>query len=336
MCGFNGVQQLAQVAISQLNDVFDNSNLNISAILTGVEILDGFVEPTDIDDCLDDLIIAAANDRDDHFADLVVMFSESYNTGAVGIAQGFGPPSAFAVVNENLATNVDFNNKPTGVANDRDNARRVNDNRCGVGNLRGDPPPPMLVSISGPHKAHNSGNYTWCATVSNCTNVSSYYWEYSTDGFNYSPWSTFHCNVASMPLNEDLFLRVTATCSDGRTAIDFFVTLNLDAPTLVSNQTISFRNIEFEEVSSKKFNVKVVPNPIPDYKISLMLQLPGDGAVSIILIDQLGRSVFSISKEELNQGNVKISKTLPHIPSGMYFLRTKWHDQVIVRKIILQ
>src|SRR5690606_29943699 len=216
--GFNGVQQLAQIAIVQLNDVFDNSDLNISAILTGVEILDGFIEPFTILGALNQLITEAADEREAHFADLVVLITASYDNGAVGIAQGFGPPNAFAVVNENLATNeltfvhevghlygarhenldcltevcqncdntqvyshayhfktgvwpfrkdrwtvmrsctdlrsfigyfsnpsVNFNNKPTGVDNLQDNARRVNNNRCGIGNLRDDPPPPMTV-----------------------------------------------------------------------------------------------------------------------------------------------------------------------------------------------
>lgn len=407
--GFNGVQQLAQVAISQLNDVFDNSDLNISANLTGVEILDNFVEPPDIQDALDNLIIEAADERDDHFADLVVMFTDRYNTGAVG-ATYLGPPNAFAVVNQNLATNeltfvhevghmyganhenvdcltepscqvcnfnpgfahgnhfktgvwpfrkdrwtvmrsctelrsfigyfsnpnVNFKNKPTGVANDRDNARQINDTRCTVGNHRGDPPPPMLVSISGPHKAHNNTNYTWCATVSNCTNVSSYDWEYSTDGFNYYPWSTFACNVAMMPIDQDLFLRLTATCSDNRTATDFFVTLNLDAPYLVNNHTTPFGKEEINLNISKEFDVLVKPNLLTNNNINYTLKIPEVGHVSIMLMDQLGRKIYTLSEGELQKGSINTLKVLPNLPSGMYFLRTTWKDQIINKKLVIQ
>lgn len=156
------------------------------------------------------------------------------------------------------------------------------------------------------------------------------------NGFNYSPWSTFHCNVTSMPLNEDLYLRVTATCSDGRTAIDFFVTLNLDAPSLVSNYKSSFLNEEFNENLSKDFSIDISLNPVPNRKVVIDIQLPKDGPISIMLYDQFGRPIYSLSKGDYQKGNLNIFKTLPPIPTGMYFLRVIWNNQVVTKKVIIQ
>lgn len=405
--GFNGVQQLAQVAISQLNDVFENSDLNISAILTGVEILDGFIEPSTIVGALNLLITEAADEREDHFADLVVMITASYDD-AVGIAQGLGPVNAFAIANEHVATNelafvhevghlygarhenldcftdlcqncdntqdyshgyhfktgiwpfrtdrwtvmrsctnltsviehfsnpsVEFKNKPTGVENLQDNARRVQNNRCAVGNLRGNPPPPMTATINGPIQAYNTGTHNWCVSVSNCSNVTFYAWEYSTDGFNYSPWNFQICKNASMPFNEDLYLRVTATCSDGRTAIDYHFTNNLDIPNQLSNPIPTLGTETINPNIYKNFDVLISPNPITGKKISFTLKIPENGSGAVVLMDILGRKVYTVSDGEFQKGSINISKPLPTLSSGMYFLRTIWKNQSITRKVII-
>ena len=76
---------------------------------------------------------------------------------------------------------VDHDCYPTG-RDDRDNAQQIHDLACTVADYR-DFDAPMDVYISGPRRGNNSGTYEWCAEVSNCTNVSSYEWEYSYDGF---------------------------------------------------------------------------------------------------------------------------------------------------------
>jgi hypothetical protein len=92
--------------------------------------------------------------------------------------------------------------------------------------------PYMTVTISGPAKAYNSGYYTWCANVSGSglTPPYTYDWRYSYDGSSYvNSFGTSQCQTANMPLDFDLYLKVTVTDSLGIQGIDYHHTINLDA-----------------------------------------------------------------------------------------------------------
>jgi hypothetical protein len=83
------------------------------------------------------------------------------------------------------------------------------------------------VLISGPAKGTNTGTYTWKATASNGTAPYAYSWRYSYDGVNYNfSFGTGASITAKMPLDRDLYLKVTATDATGKTAIDYHYTMN--------------------------------------------------------------------------------------------------------------
>lgn len=91
------------------------------------------------------------------------------------------------------------------------------------------PAPSMTVSISGPAKGNNSGTYTWAANVSNGTGPYSYDWRYSYTGSNYQySFGTTQSITTNLPLDKDLYLKLTVTSSNG-SATAYSFTMNTDA-----------------------------------------------------------------------------------------------------------
>lgn len=89
---------------------------------------------------------------------------------------------------------------------------------------------PMSTTISGPSKGYNSGTYTWSASVRKGTAPYTYLWKYSYDGNSYNyTWSTSASNTTNLPLDKDLYLKLTVTDANGETATDYHMTLNMDA-----------------------------------------------------------------------------------------------------------
>jgi len=89
----------------------------------------------------------------------------------------------------------------------------------------------MIVSISGPTWGDNSGTYEWCGSVSGyATPPYTYDWRYSYDGSSYTSYfGNTQCRTAQLPLDRDLYLKLTVTDSVGKQAVDYHVTFNSDA-----------------------------------------------------------------------------------------------------------
>lgn len=145
-----------------------------------------------------------------------------------------------------------------------------------------------------------------------------------------------YTSTPQMPFNEDLYLRVTATCSDGRTATDYHFTNNLDIPDQLGSLIPTLGTETINQNIYKDFDVMISPNPISGNKISYTLKTPENGSGSIVLMDMLGRKIYTVSEGEFQKGNINISKSLPILSSGMYFLKTNWKNQSITRKVIIQ
>lgn len=90
------------------------------------------------------------------------------------------------------------------------------------------------ATISGPTKGTNSGTYTWSVRASGGSGILTpytYHWEYSYDDTNWSTWSTAQSITGNMPLDRDLYLRVTVTSANGYTCSTERLTINTDATT---------------------------------------------------------------------------------------------------------
>lgn len=90
------------------------------------------------------------------------------------------------------------------------------------------PPPAFSVSISGPVKGYNNVQYTWKANPANGNGTITYQWYYSSDQGQTYPytWGTGQIRTAYLPNEQDLYIKVIATASNG-TATDDFMTMNL-------------------------------------------------------------------------------------------------------------
>lgn len=78
------------------------------------------------------------------------------------------------------------------------------------------PPPPISVNIVGPSSGYNYGTYTWnSSVVGGQTPYASYQWEYSYNGSTYYGLSTNASFTGQLPINQNLYLRLTVTDSNG-------------------------------------------------------------------------------------------------------------------------
>lgn len=88
------------------------------------------------------------------------------------------------------------------------------------------------ATISGPTKGTNSGTYTWSVSAAGGTGILTpytFYWEYSYDDTTWRTWSTKQSITGNMPLDRDLYLRVTVTSANGYTCSAERLTINTDA-----------------------------------------------------------------------------------------------------------
>jgi len=82
-------------------------------------------------------------------------------------------------------------------------------------------------------------------------------WEISTDGFNYTSLEINElCYSDYVPVDKDLWIRVTVTCSSGESKIAWLRVINSD----IFRCTIN-RNMITQEEDVELFKIKPYPNP---------------------------------------------------------------------------
>ncbi|MFP4025536.1 MAG: T9SS type A sorting domain-containing protein, partial [Thiohalospira sp.] len=218
--------------------------------------------------------------------------------------------------------------------------------------------PPLSVYISGPTKGYNSGTYTWSANVSNGDSPYSYVWHYSLDGYNYTgTLGTSSIITAPLPLDNDLFLRVTVTSSDGQTAVDYHTTINLDAgfgdpidpkDPMLKSVTDSIGNVETNAYVTDNFEAKeevldfeipiqisVYPNPITDFS-TVSYFVNSEAKVSLNILDANGRIVKNLVNGKQDKGQYNININVQDLTSGIYFCQLVSGNKKITKKIIIK
>ena len=115
---------------------------------------------------------------------------------------------------------INYSGVATGVTNQRDNARQMRNTRSLVACHRPDPTMGG-VYISGYTSVEPGTTSTWCASSSGCSYGLTYTWAYSYDGFNYTTSVVSACATYTMPDVDNFWLRVTASCGNGATAVDY-------------------------------------------------------------------------------------------------------------------
>jgi len=188
------------------------------------------------------------------------------------------------------------------------------------------PPLPLAVNISGPAKGNNSGTYTWIAQASGAAPPYSYDWSESLDGNNYN---TFMGNTASitaqLPLDNDLYLKVLVTSSDGQTATADFYTMNMNHPT-------PFRKMNTDTIEKNNgLLYTLIPNPSSgSFTIQFINEVPMNATIKIL--NPVG-SVF-MEKKLSDQTSQQIDASM--LPAGMYYVRIQNQTKNYTQKVIIQ
>ncbi len=232
---------------------------------------------------------------------------------------------------------VEIDDTETGVTDERENADQLGALGCTIADYR----PfvePMTVSISGPNKANNNDTYTWCANVDFCHGtVTTVDWEYSYDGVNYFPFAAGTCFDSQMPLHENLYLRVTVTCSDGQQAVDWHVTLNNngDFPCDDLFSRIEQNSEATVFVTNGSAEISLYPNPSSN-NLNIELYLTEDRQVEITLIELMGSTTKELCSKVYSSGLHKEKYNISDLKSGYYFVKTKVGEETITKSIIKQ
>ncbi len=234
---------------------------------------------------------------------------------------------------------VEFKNRATGTQSGNNNARQLRDLACVVADYI-PAEEPMSISISGPSKGDNYGTYTWCANVNNCDNVASYNWEYSYDGFTYFAFGTAECRTAQLPIDRDLFLRLTVTCTDGQVSTAWHSVINeswngweLSVVNDDSNNSTQSESSEKRLVQEMK--IEVFPNPSAE-NIFIMVELLDDGFTNVELLDVNGVSVKSLASDYRNSGLHYYNMNISGYQSGFYILRIEQNGYVFNAKVFIK
>lgn len=252
---------------------------------------------------------------------------------------------------------VEYKNKKTGTTSTNDVARKLRTEAYVVENFR-PYTPPLSVYISGPTKGNNSGTYTWTANVSSGVSPYTYVWHYSLDGYNYTgTLGTSSSITAPLPLDNDLFLRVTVTSSDGQTAVDYHTTINLDAgfgepispkdPLLKSvtdstentNKNIITTNNSESKLEGLSFEnplkISIFPNPITESS-TISYFVNSEAIVSLNILDVNGRIIKTLVNGKQDKGQYNINVNVQDLTSGTYICQLICDNKKITQKIIVK
>ncbi len=191
----------------------------------------------------------------------------------------------------------------------------------------------MSVYITGPSKGTNSGTYTWCASVSGGTAPYTYLWKYSYNGapYNYT-WATTECKTAQLPLDYDLFLKLTVTDANGQQQTAYRATINMSsikppkrgAVNLTENQLNNYvAELEFD-LNSKNIS----PNPYNHINSEAFAKIAALGPEALEVIRRrvlmseeagLTEYILAIAAEKIAAVNLKEESSLWDNPKAWAF-----------------
>ncbi|MCW5922890.1 MAG: T9SS type A sorting domain-containing protein [Saprospiraceae bacterium] len=231
---------------------------------------------------------------------------------------------------------VSHNGHPTGISNERDNARWIRTNNgCTVSNYNPvDPIFPLLVYIWGENLLCKPFWGDFYAIATGSGSPYSYEWHVSTDGIN---WGMVAGTQQSISLNSNdydtgsnVFLRVRVTNMLGNVEFAFF-TVTIISPT---DYAACYRSNDLISEDDRAA-VRVYPNPASD-NLNVSLTVLEEGSqVSIQLY-----TVTGIMVAEINQvlGAGEYHEVLPTkgAAAGSFLLRLKIGQKTYDKLIIKQ
>ena len=243
--------------------------------------------------------------------------------------------------------NISFDGASTGIIDQRDNARHIIQDASRYVPCYQPYTEPTNVVITGYNRLPAGESSSWCADVYGCTNIASYNWQYSTDGFNYTNIFGSNCITRTAPSNSNqFFLRVIVTCANGETGTDTH-RIEVEAsggggpiPIMMPNEK-SLKDIEvlleFADSNSEGEGLVVFPNPAND-NIKVKLE-NSPSKFELRMYDIGGRIIYNDLVNNLKDSKVYTSTIeTSNLNPGMYIISVYFgeYKKSISRKIFIE
>lgn len=234
--------------------------------------------------------------------------------------------------------NITHNGFATGTTNRNNVARRIGETTTRIGNYA--PEPTITVYINGPTVINDFGTFSYDAVTSCGTAPYRWFWEASTDGFNYQ----------TVLGSDDIFnhyyygygqqwssLKVTVVDAQGRsnTAFKQIIYGGDIGIYRVVNNTNSNNTLSNKDNKEAFLNLMIYPNPTQN-TLTVDFEQNNDEPIGFKLLDAQGREVMNDIDENLNKGRVSKKLDISQIPSGIYILKMTSGENSIIEKITIQ
>lgn len=226
--------------------------------------------------------------------------------------------------------NIKFKKKPTGVKDEKENYKQLENNACVVAGFRGgDEITSLSVAIDAPNfncPCTSTGINSQVGGVGIGTGVYQYEWRTSSDGFN---WGNVISTNSGFSLispcieGEVVFVRLTVTSSDGQVldaykAIESAYEWDGQNGACIRGEGESANNV------NNNFKLRITPNPVNEIlKVEVMLDSPASKLVQVL--DTRGKVIYK-QQLEMPIGIFRFSIPVIDFPSGTYLIHIEGQE----------
>jgi len=225
-----------------------------------------------------------------------------------------------------------FDGAPTGVEDQQDNARQLDELGCTIAAYRStnDPCDDFVSSIDGTSFIVAGVEHEWCADVYHCPDgEATFEWEiFNTDPFGWQSAGQDEC-LTLLAGNANIFIRLKTTCSSGCEYIDYLGTV---VAGIVNEDCIESR---FKEEGKLEItNLSIYPNPTSNFaQFRFENQLSNKSTYELIVHNVYGQSVLIGNYKGLDLLTTKID--ISNYEKGTYFISIESEDEFAVAKFLV-
>lgn len=252
---------------------------------------------------------------------------------------GGKPVSPGEVIQNYSNPNVRREGRPTGISEERDNARLLRENGCTVANFRGGSEG-IIANIVGLGEICPEGFTCLNSSISGAPGPYTHEWRMNGSGTDWGNapvvgTGTTFCAVmpyGSFGVGDILFVRLEVTAANGAAAYAYH---SLEVVEGNDGNVLCMRSSGKEETPSDATYLEVNPNPVTDV-ITVRFSIAAQSEVSINIYDAVGRPVRRISKGLLLPGEYQEPLALSPLSSGTYCLEllgADWAKRLLLIKI---
>lgn len=238
--------------------------------------------------------------------------------------------------------NVTYSGYATGTINRNHVARRIVETTSRIGNYR--PEPTITVYINGPSVINDFGDFSFDAVTSCGEDPYTWYWEASTDGFNYQTvlgsYDIF--NYYYYGQTKWYWLKVTVVDNLGRSNTAFKHLIYREDTGLYSlssgensRHSSVVNHLSTNNEENQFLNVNTYPNPAQNILIT-DFEINNQGPITFRLLDVQGREIISDTDENLMKGRRLREMDISKILTGIYILKITSGQNTVFQKVTIQ